>query len=369
MKSFYKIFAVLSLIAAFTFDSSANAQDQKKVLNLANMSHLTGFVFEDRPLLLPLERNFQVAMLSASSELGRSCGKMEAYAWSLDPSEQDRVNNIFKSTVDRLKTMGYNVEAHTLKSTSSDISVFTADLGNKFFVFLWSAGEYGLVMTLCQTTAPITTDTETAIKNKMAALAVPEPSPHEEALRRQAEADIVSGFSPIGRWSGRYACGKDGFSGATLQIDSLKDKDFKGVFKFYPTERNPNTAEGSFEVSGQFDKSTGLILINPGKWIKQPDGYANTLMVGRFDPIKDALSVYFQGVTGCTSFEASRSFEHPMNAPASPEKKKAPAAAPAPKKQSSAPAKTTEQKPADLVKASASENSPRSAANDGISVR
>ncbi|MCL2473669.1 MAG: hypothetical protein FWF23_02020 [Alphaproteobacteria bacterium] len=330
MKCFANFFAAVVFFAGlFGFSVQAHAQSSQKVLNLANMSHLTGLVFEDRPLLLPLERNFQMAMLAASSELGRSCGKIEAYAWPLEPSEQDRVNSIFKSTVERLKLMGYMVEAKSLKSAASDISVFTADMGNKYFVFLWSAGEYGLVMNLCQTSAPIAVAAEAQLKQQPApALALPDPK--EEALRRQAEADIIETFSPVGQWSGNYACGSEGYTGATLQVDSLKGKDFKGVFRFYATEKNPSAAEGSFEVSGQFDKETGLILINPGKWIKQPKGYSNTVMVGRFDPLKDTLGVYFEGVTGCTSFEAARALGQSVKTktPAKKEEKKAPAKKP-----------------------------------------
>ena len=46
------------------------------------------------------------------------------------------------------------------------------------------------------------------------------------------------------------------------------------------------------------------ILLNPGKWLDRPDGYYNTIMIGSFDPVNMSFSGYFQGITGCTSFEA-----------------------------------------------------------------
>src|ERR1700677_1050995 len=75
-------------------------------LPLAAGSPLVGFSFDDRPLLLPVQRNFQMAMLTASTELGRSCGKMESYGWRMNQSEQARVNQIFQATGDMLRGLG-----------------------------------------------------------------------------------------------------------------------------------------------------------------------------------------------------------------------------------------------------------------------
>src|ERR1700761_1143457 len=85
-------------------------------LPLAAGSPLAGFAFDDRPLLLPVQRNFQMAMLTAGSELGRSCGKMEAYGWRMSAAEQQRVKQIFTNTVDRLRGLGYSIEAQAPSS-------------------------------------------------------------------------------------------------------------------------------------------------------------------------------------------------------------------------------------------------------------
>src|SRR5262249_33491586 len=121
-------------------------------LPLANASPLAGFEFDDKPLALPQQENFQMALLTASGELGRSCGKMEAYGWRLKQNEQGRVDQIFNATVDRLRGLGYVVEAQTPASVSRDVTLFTADRPDNHFIFMWSAGEIGLVMTLCQST-------------------------------------------------------------------------------------------------------------------------------------------------------------------------------------------------------------------------
>src|SRR5580704_17065555 len=96
-------------------------------LPLAAGSPLAGFQFDDRPLILPVQQNFQMALLTASSELGRSCGKMEAYGWRMRQSEQQRVDQIFNNTVDRLRALGYVVETQNPSSVSRDVTMFSAD--------------------------------------------------------------------------------------------------------------------------------------------------------------------------------------------------------------------------------------------------
>ena len=122
------VFAALVISAAIAPERTV-ASD----LQLATASPLVGFTFDDKPLTLPVQRNFQMAMLTASSELGRSCGKMEAYGWRMNQSEQARVNQIFNSTVDRLRGLGYEVQAQAPSSVSRDITMFTADRSDGHF--------------------------------------------------------------------------------------------------------------------------------------------------------------------------------------------------------------------------------------------
>jgi hypothetical protein len=118
-------------------------------------------------------------------------------------------------------------------------------------------------------------------------------------------AKEIGGFSPVGKWVGGYTCAQ-GYTGGTLEIKQLRGQDFSGVFKFYPTIKNPTVPPGSYTVYGQYDNDSRRILINPGKWIQHPANFYNTVIVGGFDPIADSFSAYFQGISGCTSFEGHR---------------------------------------------------------------
>ena len=142
---------VVLTLGAWALTTCANAGE----LPVATGSPLAGIAFDDRPLQLPVQRDFQMAMLTAGSELGRSCGALEAYGWRLSQTEQDRVDQVFNNTVDKLRAQGFAVESKTPISISRDITMFTADRSDRHLLFMWSAGEIGLVTVLCETSAPI----------------------------------------------------------------------------------------------------------------------------------------------------------------------------------------------------------------------
>lgn len=298
------------LLGTFLGSSAVRASD----LPVAAGSPISGIAFEDRPLLLPVQRNFQMAMLTASSELGRSCGHMEAYGWRMDPNEQGRVNQIFNNTVDRLRAQGFVVESQTLGSVSHDVTLFTADRRDKNLIFMWSAGEVGLVMVLCQTSAPLPP------RGQAVTVVPPTPAPELQtfpenvnALRNRGASEkttragkpVFENFSPLGEWAGTYTC-LQGTTGGTLQITKLRGEQVEGQFRFYPTPKNPYVPSGRYSVSGTYDRDSQRILINPGAWIEHPKGYQTTIMIGSFDPAEATFSGYFQGINGCTSFEAKR---------------------------------------------------------------
>jgi len=303
-------------------------------LPTAPASPIAGIAFDDPPLLLPVQRNFQMAMLLSSSELGRSCGKMEAYGWRLSDEEQPRVNQIFNNTVDRLRAQGFAVETKSAGAVSRDVTLFAADRSDKHLIFLWSAGEIGLVMVLCETSAPLSpipsnVNAAAALRSPPQAATLPmplTPAPRLALPERQNrrgddnELSTVLGnapsarltrtgkpvsetFKPEGAWVGSYTCGQ-GTTGATLRINKLKGDQFDGVFSFYPSAKNPYVPKGSYHVFGEYDRDSLRILINPGKWIERPKAYENTIMIGSFDPVAGTFSGYFQGIMGCTSFEA-----------------------------------------------------------------
>ncbi|MGE3623473.1 MAG: hypothetical protein AB7H77_06355 [Bdellovibrionales bacterium] len=298
---------LFALLAAPSGAVPARAAD----MPLAAGSPLAGLTFDDRPLLLPVQRNFQMALLTVSGELGRSCGKMEAYGWRMQQSEQDRVDQIFNNTVDRLRGLGYAVETQLPTSVSRDVTIFAADRPDKHFIFMWSAGEIGLVMTLCETGAPLAGRAGTKSSSGKTDGAVSQAG---DVLASELKAvpaekpvkDKAGNFSPVGKWVGSYSCGQ-GYTGGTMEITGLSGNKFNGSFRFYPTKKNRKAASGSYQIFGQYDAKSKRILINPGKWIKRPKGYDNTIIVGDFDPANHSFSGFFQGISGCTSFEARRS--------------------------------------------------------------
>jgi hypothetical protein len=295
----------LALVALLSGAALVPASVRANDLPLAAGSPLAGFSFDDRPLLLPVQRNFQMALLTASSELGRSCGKMEAYGWRMGATEQQRVNQIFNNTVDRLRGLGYSVESQAPSSVSNDITLFTADRADKHFMFMWSAGEIGLAMVLCESTAPV----GSRLNPKSPAVQVfPQTNDVLAAelqtpVQGQSRRAMSENFTPVGDWVGSYTC-KQGYTGGTLRIAKLNGENFTGYFHFYPTTKNPYVPDGRYEVYGQYDRASQRILINPGKWLERPKNYYDTIMVGSFDPMTHTFSAYFQGINGCTSFEA-----------------------------------------------------------------
>lgn len=306
----------LAMVLAFALISFAASSLYAADMPTAAGSPIAGINFDDKPLMLPVQRNFQMAMLTTSSELGRTCGKMEVYGWRLGNDEQPRVNQIFNNTVDRLRAQGYAVETRTSRSVSSDVTLFTADREDKRLMFLWSAGEIGLVMVLCETSAPLAPTPRNILATPDTQAVTPMPMRESIQPVRTAAEDVRKpvqltrtgkpaheSFSPLGTWVGSYTCAQ-GTTGATLVIDSLKGDQFKGAFRFYPTVKNPYVPSGKYEVFGEYDRDSQRVLVNPGKWINRPKDYYNTIMIGSFDPVNRTFSAYFQGITGCTSFEA-----------------------------------------------------------------
>ncbi|NTU77422.1 MAG: hypothetical protein HGA90_06385, partial [Alphaproteobacteria bacterium] len=274
-------------------------------------SPLAGITFDDRPLLLPVQRNFQMAMLIAGSEMGRTCSRMEAYGWRMAPEEQQRVNQIFNNTIDRMRAQGFAIEAKDSHSVSRDVTLFTADRPDKHLIFMWSAGEIGLVMVLCETSAPLP-PARGALNQQLTTSPSEQPLPNVGTPLRNPTVPVqlnrtgkprFESFTPVGDWVGAYACAQ-GTTGATLQIHRVKGEHIEGVFRFYPTPKNPYVPSGRYAISGDYDRDSQRILINPGKWLERPKNFFNTVMIGSFDPLSKTFSGFFQGINGCTSFEA-----------------------------------------------------------------
>lgn len=316
--------ARLFLIACSLFFSLAQPLSAAMTLPESTESALAGLAFDDRPIVLPMSKNFQVAMSATAQELGGYCSSIESFGWRLKPTEQERVNQIFSTTAARLKGLNYLVRPRSPKSVTEDITVFSATRRDKDLLFMWSAGDAGLVLLICdvkQGAAPAAPQTQEASSIPPPALSaasvpmadIPEPSP--------VPVDEFPKFSPVGEWVGGYTCAQ-GYTGGTLSITRVNNESVEGTFRFYPTAQNPLVDTGKYYVSGQYDRATKRMLLTPGAWIQHPKDYYDTIMIARFFPDREAVSAVFQGVTGCTSFEGHRGPKTVSNELITPQKKK-----------------------------------------------
>jgi hypothetical protein len=113
----------------------------------------------------------------------------------------------------------------------------------------------------------------------------------------------ASGSTAVtGAWTGTYTCNQ-GLTGVRLTISGASGDGVTALVDFYPVASNPGSASGSYEMTGRYDASGGLVL-NPDYWIDQPPGYE---MVGLTAPPpgSSSMSGTVQGV-GCTTFSVSR---------------------------------------------------------------
>ncbi len=114
-------------------------------------SSLAGISFTDPPIQLPVTESFEDAMLNVAADLQRRCRTIEAYGWRLRQAEQKRVNDIFDATALQLGANKFKLVPRTPRSASPEVTVFTADKSEQSLLFLWSAGELGLVLLICDT--------------------------------------------------------------------------------------------------------------------------------------------------------------------------------------------------------------------------
>lgn len=136
----------LMLALGLTFSAQNLMADD---LQQAASSPLSGIAFDDHPVILPITESFQTAMHDVANDLGKHCGGTEAYGWRLLQTEQQRVNNAFNSAVSKLSELGYTLIPQTPHSATKEVTVFTAEKANKNILIMWSAGDLGLVLLMC----------------------------------------------------------------------------------------------------------------------------------------------------------------------------------------------------------------------------
>ena len=293
----------LSLLVALTIATGAAAyagELQMRELPRAASSSVSNITFADAPKRLPIDTRFSQAIQTVAFNLSLACRQIEAYGWTLKPSEQSRVDAIFTDAATQLANYGYVVKPQNPVSAAEDITVYTAtrpNAPNDHILFMWSAGDAGLLLLMCDAKG---SGEEAATATASRAPSLPENVPYIDTNPTRL----------VGEWMGRYTCRSQGPTTATLTITKAHlganhdDHQLDGVFSFYPSPENPGVASGSYRVMGTYDDATQQAMFSPGPWQQQPVGYTSHPFVAYFDLQRERVSVIFQETTGCTSFEA-----------------------------------------------------------------
>lgn len=149
---------------------------------------LAGITFDDPPMRLPVTPNLQQALNQIAGDIGKHCTTQEAYGWRLQQTEQQRVNGIFSDAAAKLGAAGYNLAPQTPPSATRDITIFLAQRPAQDLLFLWSAGELGLVLLVCDAPNGVTESalpTSTARQDSF--VAAPEPKKSGIVVRKLAK--------------------------------------------------------------------------------------------------------------------------------------------------------------------------------------
>ena len=104
-----------------------------------------------------------------------------------------------------------------------------------------------------------------------------------------------------GTWEGSYTCnqGKTGLKLVFADADSTS-----GIFEFFAHPSNPSVPSGSFEVDARYADGGGIV-IEPGGWIRRPDGYSTVGMHGQLRKNGTIFSGKID-FSGCSKFEVTR---------------------------------------------------------------
>jgi hypothetical protein len=125
-----------------------------------------------------------------------------------------------------------------------------------------------------------------------------------QQAERQRTATIDARANINGRWVGFHQCG-DVRVGTMAVINVDAAGRLSGTRSFYPTQSDPH-ANGSFQISGNYQYSTGDFSMIAGNWIQQvPRSKCN--LVGRIDPTGRVLHGSSSRDCGeCTYFQLVR---------------------------------------------------------------
>lgn len=215
-----------------------------------------------------------------------------------------------------------------MDSVAPDVTVFTAYRPDKELLAMWSAGELGLVLLMCD--AP-----PNPAHGSHVGFMAPKQKAGGGRNSPMASTRTSGNFTPLGVWQGTFTCAR-GISGGTLKITSVVGRRAEGVFQFYPTRGSIDIPSGGYIVSGSYDPQSHRVQLKPGNWIKRPRDFEAAPISGNFDPAQGRFSGVFIDVAGCTSFEGRRSSKMPSEVRKTSSVKTSPVKAAKPRKEDTA---------------------------------
>lgn len=304
---------LLTLVALLTFQSTAvAAQLQARPLATTSTSTVSGVTFAEPAASLPIDTRFSQSIQTVAFDLGLTCGQIEALGWSMRANDQARVDNLFTNTAVELNRLGYTVTPQDPAAAAEDITVYTAtarDDKRSHKLFVWSAGDAGLLLLMCDAKGQLAKDNGTATLQPSGMQGdMVDDSPAGFGSYQSAPATIDP-KKLVGVWEGTYTCRSQGQTGGRLTISRVKassadEHNVEGTLNFFPTPKNPDVESGSYKIKGSFNSVTQQAYFEPGAWIKQPKGYISKPIIAYFNVPRGNVSAIFQDTTGCTSFEA-----------------------------------------------------------------
>ncbi|HEX4092272.1 MAG TPA: serine/threonine-protein kinase [Trebonia sp.] len=112
----------------------------------------------------------------------------------------------------------------------------------------------------------------------------------------------AAGTAVAGWWTGTYTCNQ-GLTGMRLTITPSAGGAVHALADFYPVASNPDTASGSYELTGSYSAASGLIL-TPAYWISEPPGY-EMVSLSAPPPRGSTMAGTVEGLN-CTTFSVTR---------------------------------------------------------------
>jgi hypothetical protein len=130
---------------------------------------------------------------------------------------------------------------------------------------------------------------------------------------------VAAAQAPLGGdYSGAYTCSQ-GLTGMTVALRPTGGGEVDATITFFAHPDNPGVDSGCYAAHGRYDAATGRLVLNPGRWIHQPDaGWRTTALDGAISAAGAFTGrVLAPGTpTACTTFALQRNAKPFKPAPA-----------------------------------------------------